>query len=118
MPKRFRIPAEDMKPLAPGRGSCIASDRITVDGAGVGFMYRESPDDGDDLDSGWRFLSGDESEAYVSDPAHFEIYDVNTHANYDPTIFGLMDRPAPCAFERDGQSGAWVPARFPDGGIH
>jgi hypothetical protein len=53
------------------------------------------------------------SQAYANEPAHFEIYDVNTLANYDPTIIALLDHPAPCAFERDEKSGGWVPAPFP-----
>ena len=37
---------------------CIATDRITVDGLPVGYMYREKPEEGDPFeryDSGWRF---------------------------------------------------------------
>jgi hypothetical protein len=112
MAKRFRIPANEIKALITGIGSCIASDRITVDGAHVGFMYREAPDN--EIDSGWRFFSGDESQEYADDPEHFAIYDVNTIANYDPSIVGLLDTPVGCAFERDTSSGMLVPAAFPD----
>ena len=44
---------------------CIATDRITVDGLPVGYMYREKPEEGDPFeryDSGWRFTAGDESD--------------------------------------------------------
>ena len=59
--KVFFLPANAIKPnLAPGRGSCFASDLITVKGYPVGFMYREEPDN--DLDSGWHFFSGSESK--------------------------------------------------------
>jgi hypothetical protein len=54
MRKHFRLSAEQIKSLAVGYGSCLASDRITVDGSPVGFMYRESPDGSGD--SGWRFF--------------------------------------------------------------
>jgi hypothetical protein len=100
--KNFRIPAHEIKPLATGLGSCIASDRITVDGMKVGYMYRESPDN--NIDSGWRFFAGDESEDYTADADHFEIYDVNTIANYDPAITPMLETPVPCAFERNGAS--------------
>jgi len=102
MEKVFRKAAHEIKPLATGLGSCFASDRITVDGMTVGYMYRESPDG--DIDSGWRFLAGDESDEYSADPSHFAIYDVNTIANYDPTIIALLENPPPCAFERDASS--------------
>jgi hypothetical protein len=32
-------------------------------------LSTEEPDN--DLDNGWRFLSGRESQAYLDDPAHF-----------------------------------------------
>ncbi len=41
---------------------CIATDRITVDGLPVGYMYREKPEEGNPFegyDSGWRFTAGD-----------------------------------------------------------
>jgi hypothetical protein len=36
----------------------------------------------------WRvaLFSGDESQAYTDDPGKWALYDVNTIANYDPTI--------------------------------
>ncbi|MGH9523265.1 MAG: DUF2185 domain-containing protein [Terriglobales bacterium] len=81
MPKIFRLKPRDIKLIVPGMGSCLASDRITVDGKPVGFMYREAPDN-----SGWRFFSGDESQAYLEVPENLLMYYVNTIANYDPTI--------------------------------
>jgi len=72
-------------------GTCFASDRITVDGAPVGYLYREAP--GFDGDSGWRFLAGDESADYLSALDRLGIYDVNTIANYDPSIIAFLDEP-------------------------
>jgi hypothetical protein len=94
--KRFRLAAEAIRPIATGLGACIASDRITVDGAPVGYCYREAPDDAHD--SGWRFMAGDEGEDY--DASQFGIYDVNTIANYDPAIVPLLGNAAPVAFVR------------------
>ena len=39
--KQFRLAAAEIKPLATGHGGCIATDRITVNGRRVGYMYRE-----------------------------------------------------------------------------
>jgi hypothetical protein len=112
--KVFFIPAEAIKPgLAPGRGSCLASDLITVQGHPVGFMYREVPDD--DRDSGWRFLAGSESKAYCDEPANFEIYDVNTMANYSPDVIPLLDSEPGSGFERRPQSGKFMPTESPVG---
>ena len=89
--KTFRLAASEIRPIAEGHGACLATDRITVDGDPVGYMYREAPDF--DGDSGWRFFAGTESQAYVDDPANSSPYDVNTIANYDPEIVRFLGAP-------------------------
>lgn len=79
---------------------------ITVDGRKVGYMYREAADN--EYDSGWRFMSGFESQAYIDNAANLEIYDVNTVANYDPDIIPFLDAPIGSAFERKGGAGPLV----------
>jgi hypothetical protein len=112
--KVFFLAADAIKPnLAPGRGSCLASDLITVQGLPVGFMYREDPDN--ELDSGWRFFAGSESETYCDDSANFEIYDVNTIANYDSGIIPFLDAKPGAAFERRPESINFVPIQLPSG---
>ena len=111
--KQFKLSATEIIPLALGRGGAIASDRITVDGLPVRFMYREAPDN--EFDSGWRFLSGTEDDAYMADASNHAVYDVNTIANYDRSIIPHLDAPAGSAFEKlpDMQSFAsvddWTP---------
>ena len=114
--KPFRLQADEIRDLIPPQGWCIASDRITVDGCHVGFMYREAPDDPDD--SGWRFLAGDESDDYANNPDNLAMYDVNTIANYDPAIIPLLDSPEMSAFERATDSSPFTPAPFPEGGLN
>jgi hypothetical protein len=98
MTKVFKIPADKIRQLAPNRGGCIASDRITVDGERVGFMFRDDPSN--ELDSGWRMVAGDETQDYMDDPDNHAVYDVNTIANYDPDIIPLLDAPVGAEFER------------------
>lgn len=100
--KSFRLRADQIVPIAVGLGSCIATDRITVDGKLVGYCYREAPDN--DSDSGWRFFAGDESPEYMDNASNLEIYDVNTIANHDREIVSLLSHRAPCAFERDANN--------------
>jgi hypothetical protein len=109
--KTYRLAAHELRALAPGRGSCIASDMIVVDGAGVGFMYREEPDS--ELDSGWRFFAGAETQAYADEPSNFALYDINTVANYDPDVVPLLDAPVGSAFERNAL-GALVATTAPE----
>jgi hypothetical protein len=96
--KKYKMTSAQIRNIAPGYGACFATDKITVEGAPVGFMYREDPDN--DIDSGWRFLAGTESEEYMDNPDNHAIYDVNTIANYDPDIVPLLDAPSGSVFER------------------
>jgi hypothetical protein len=109
--KEFRIPGEKIVAVAPGRGSCIASDMILVNGHPVGYMYREPPDS--EHDSGWRFFAGLESQEYADDAEHFALYDVNTVANYDRAIVPYLGAPVGSAFERTGGD-HFVAVPFPD----
>ena len=96
--KTYKLSAAKMRPLAVGRGGAIASDRITVDGRPVGHMYRTRSRN--EMDSGWAFLAGDETEAYMAENENHDIYDVNTIANYDRDIIPLLDAPVGAAFIR------------------
>lgn len=93
----------------------MATDMITMQGQRVGYMYRSMPDPKSpfyEVNSGWVFLSGSESQEYLDEPANMAIYDVNTIANYDPEIIRLLDAPVGSAFRRD-QSGNFVSAAPP-----
>jgi hypothetical protein len=96
--KEFKLKPDQIRHVAHGYGSCLATDRITVDGSVVGYCYREEPES--ELDSGWRFFAGDEDEGYLANAANLEVYDVNTIANYDPDVAPLLDSNVGCAYER------------------
>jgi hypothetical protein len=113
--KLFKLKANEIRPLAPGRGSCIATDLITVYGGSVGYMYREGPDPANEADSGWHFFAGTEDDAYANTPDNLQLYDVNTIANYDPEIIPFLDAPVPSAFARDGDTGELVEVDAPTG---
>jgi hypothetical protein len=99
MKKKFFLSSEKMKQLVPDDlGGCFITDRVTVDGLKIGYMYREVPDRPED--SGWRFFSGDEDQEYIDDLTHTGVYAVNTAANYDPDIIPYLDTLPPCAFEK------------------
>jgi hypothetical protein len=54
MTKQFKLLPDKIEPLATGDGACLATDKITVEGFPVRFMYREEPDN--EIDSGWQFM--------------------------------------------------------------
>ena len=101
--KEYKLWAPEMKDYLlnwEGPRGCFATDHITVLGKKVGWCYREEPSEGRP-DSGWRFFSGEESEEYVNDVAHTEVYDLNTICNYDPDILPLLKAPVGTAYIRD-----------------
>ncbi|MDJ0708829.1 MAG: DUF2185 domain-containing protein [Woeseiaceae bacterium] len=100
--KEFKLSAVEIRPLARGYGGCFATDQITVEGKKVGYMYREETDRPED--SGWRFFSGEETQDYVDNLENTGVYDVNTIANYDPTIIPFLDAPPGSKFGRVGDT--------------
>jgi hypothetical protein len=98
MEKYFKIKGENIKQLIQSIGGCMATDKITVNGELVDFMYREQPDF--DSDSGWRFLSGTETQDYANNADNWAIYDTNTIANYDKSIISYLDLPIGTELER------------------
>jgi hypothetical protein len=102
--KKYRFTEKsELKPLALNRGTCYASDMITVEGFKVGFLYRQEPDFNGD--SGWRFLTGFETDHYMEQSGNFGLFDVNIIANCDPEIVDYLDQPVGSAFGRDPSVG-------------
>ena len=98
MNKKFKISPEEFVTFIKNGGGCMATDKITVEGRDVGYMYRE--EGSHEHDNGWRFFAGDETQEYIDNPSHSEIYDINTIANYDPAILEHIDAPYGTAWER------------------
>lgn len=109
--KRRLIPQSSIEDILDWEGAdgCFATDRITVDGCKVGIMYREKPVEGQP-DSGWRFLAGDEDEAYMNDTGKMDIYSLNTIANYDIDIIEYLEYPVGTVLRRT-KGGEFRPAR-------
>src|SRR6478736_3949855 len=96
--KKFKIDGQNIKQLIQPMGGCMATDKITVDGELIDFMYRDNSDF--KHDSGWRFLSGTETQEYADNADNWAIYDVNTIANYDSAIINYLDLPTGTELER------------------
>jgi hypothetical protein len=96
--KNFKLKAEDIIKLIEPMGGCIATNKITVEGELVDYMFRDEPNN--DLDSGWQFFSGTEDQDYIDDPNNSAIYDVNTIANYDRAIIPYLNLPYGTQLER------------------
>src|SRR4051812_13161812 len=88
---RLSVMPDEITDLVPHRLGAIASDRVTVDGRLVGYMYRSGPVN--PADSGWAFLAGDEDDAFMDEASNHGIFAVNTIANHDPAILPYLDAP-------------------------
>lgn len=105
MQKHYKLEKHQIRPLATGLGLAMVSDMVAVEGRLVGYMYRDEPED--EEDSGWRFFAGNESDAYIDNPKHFSLLDVNIVANFDETIIPLLGSPIGAAFDRGDDGGAF-----------
>lgn len=97
--KDYKLKKEEIIQLIELKGGCIASDRITIDGLQIGYMYRENPSN--ETDSGWRFFAGNEDETYTNNPDNFSIFDLNTICNYDKTIIPYLNSAIGTSFEKE-----------------
>ena len=78
------------------------SDRITREGFKVGYFYREAPAEGWP-DSVWRFLAGNEDDAYMSDPRNHRVFAIQTVRDYDRDIIPYLRAEVGSAFIRTGR---------------
>lgn len=104
--EQFKIPTEEIRDIIKLQGFGIVSNHITVDGMKVGFMYREERFDKED--TGWRFLSGTETEEYAEDPETSKVFSINAIANYDPAILPYIKLPVGTELERVEGSNEFV----------
>lgn len=96
--KNFKLSSDQIVKLVEPIGAATATDMITVEGKDIGYMYREEPIN--NIDSGWRFFSGDEDDDYISNNDNTSFYNINTIANYDPSIILYLNKPIGSAWER------------------
>ncbi|MGD9654387.1 MAG: DUF2185 domain-containing protein [Sulfuricurvum sp.] len=98
MGKKFKFNKDEIKSLIPDMGGSIATDTIMVEGLKIGYAYREQPLN--DMDNGWRFFSGTESQEYLDDSSKSGVYSLNTIVNYDISIIPYLELPIGTELER------------------
>lgn len=76
---------------------CFTTARVLYDGERIGYLYREEP--GDDKDSGWRIMAGDEDEDYMNDDDKVFYVSLGAVLNDDDSILPLLDAPIGSVFE-------------------
>lgn len=87
-------------------GLCFVTKRVLEDGAPVGYLYREEPDNADD--SGWRFTANDESDDYINDSTNVALVSLGAVLGVDDRFIRLLDSPAGAAFAFDRNTQTFV----------
>lgn len=87
-------------------GHIVASNEVMVDGKQIGYLYREAPRD--DLDSGWRVFSGEETDDYLEESGNFALYNAATVLECSPIIRALLGFDFPVEFEYNQDAGQFV----------
>jgi len=90
-------------PTAPYRRRCFVTNRVLNEGALVGYLYREPPDQ--EGDSGWRITAGDETDAYMDNPKDSAYVSLGAVLSEDDSFRELLGTPAPCAYARNRETG-------------
>ena len=83
-------------------GYVVISDQVMRDNKAIRYFYREEKLDS--KDSGWRFLSGEETQDYVDCEANFNLYNVSTLLDKFPELINFLEYEPPIAFEFDRDS--------------
>jgi hypothetical protein len=86
---------------------CYVTQRVLREGARVGYLYREEPDN--ERDSGWRLTAGDEPAGYMDEPGNIAFVSLGAVLNRDDSFLPLLENSAGSAFARDPQTGQFRP---------
>jgi hypothetical protein len=86
---------------------CFVTQRVLRDGARVGYLYREEPDN--EKDSGWRLTAGDESTEYLNESGNIAFVSLGAVLNLDDSFLSLIESPVGSAFARDRETGQFRP---------
>lgn len=73
----------------------------------IGYCYREYQTD-TLIDSGWRFLYGDEDEAYLDNPTNVESVYPEAMLSINPALDAILSAPPGSEFEWDEESHSYV----------
>ncbi|WP_340199623.1 DUF2185 domain-containing protein [Ascidiimonas sp. W6] len=86
---------------------CFATNKILYENAPINYFYREKPLEKDEkkdyIDTGWRFLSGDESKEYMSNLDNISLVSIGAVLSNDDSFIHLLESEIGTSFERNEQ---------------
>jgi hypothetical protein len=72
----------------------------------IGYCYRDYPET--NIDSGWRFLYGDENEEYLDHPIHTETVYPEEMLSINPALDIILSAPVGAEFEWDDETQSYM----------
>lgn len=72
----------------------------------IGYCYRDEPET--NIDSGWRFLHGDEDEEYLSNPVNSEAVYPDEMISINPALDIILGSPVNSEFEWNEEEERYV----------
>jgi hypothetical protein len=74
-----------------GLGGSVVSNNILKGVGKLKWCIKETP--ANDLDNGWRFLSDNDTEEFLTDASNMSICDWGTVVEIEPAIMSIFDMP-------------------------
>ena len=88
---------------------CFVTNKILYEGAPINFIYKEEPIEKDDerdyIDTGWRIMSGDESQEYMDNAENLSLVSLGAVLNIDDSFIDLLDSDIDVSYERNLKTG-------------
>lgn len=97
------LPETESDTIGKYRSRCFVTARVLYDGRPAACIYREEP--GQEDDSGWRIMAGDEDQAYMDDEENIAYVSLGAVLNLDDAFLHLLDAPVDSVFERNAETG-------------
>ena len=84
---------------------CFVTNKVLYDNAPINYIYREEPMENDEerdyVDTGWRILSGDESDEYMDDSENISLVSLGAVLSRDDSFIELLESEIGTSFERN-----------------
>lgn len=98
--KKYFPHMKETKQLIESTLGCFVTDCVSIEERPIGYMVKEEPS-ANYPDSGWRIFAGDETQEYIDDMDHTQVFSLNTLCNYDPDILPFLEEPIGTVIVRD-----------------
>jgi len=84
---------------------CFVTNKVLYDNAPINYIYREEPMEKDEerdyIDTGWRILSGDESDEYMDNSENISLVSLGAVLSKDDSFIELLESEIGTSFERN-----------------